>query len=212
VLRADAVFFLDGGCVEEGGIAEGAAGPGIEDPDMRGDELHGVGVAGDDDSVDALPTGLAAERADNVVGFIFIDFKEGDAEGFYQVFDAAELVDKFNGSGGALGFIVVEELVAEGGAFLVEGDGVVGGLEVVEDLEEHGGEAVDGADDLAGFGDGEGFFLAVAGGAEGVKGAVDDGVTVKEDQERFFHGLIITEWGRGQEIPLVWADISNITL
>lgn len=99
--------------------------------------------------------------------------------------------------------------MAEGGAFLIEGDGAVGGLEVVEDLEEHGGEAEDGADDLAGFGDGEGPFLAVAGGAEGVKGAVDDGIAVKEHEERFFHGLIITEWGKKGEKGELRTNLKN---
>ena len=109
------------------------------------------------------------------------------------------MTDEFVRGGGALRLVLIEKLVAEGWAFLIEGDGVMGGLKLGEDFKEHEGEAVNGADDLAGFGDGERRGLAVLGGAEGVISPVDDGIAVKEDQERFFHALIITEWGRDEK-------------
>ena len=83
--------------------------------------------------------------------------------------------------------------MAEGAALLIEGDGKVGGFELVEDLEEHQGKAVDGGDDLARFRDGERGGLPGLRGAEGMKGAVHDGVAVEEDQEGAAHRMIITE-------------------
>jgi len=83
----------------------------------------------------------------------------------------------------------------------------VGGLELVEDLEDHQGKAVDGGDDLACFGDGERGGLPGLRGAEGVKGPVHDSVAVKEDQKGAAHGVIITGKGgegiRGEEKSLL---------
>jgi len=198
--RADAVLLFDGGGVEKGGIAESPPGFRVEDPDVGRDELHGIGVTGDDDGLDAPLRRLLAEGAQDIVCLVLIDFKEGDVEGFDQLAHAVDLPYQVVGHGGTLGFVVVEHLVAEGGTFLIEGDGVMGGLELGEDLEEHQGEAVDGADDLAGPGDGKGRCLAVPRGAEGMIGAVDDGVAVEEDETGLIsHALIITERGKKGE-------------
>ena len=105
--------------------------------------------------------------------------------------------------------------MAEGASLLIEGDGEVGGLELVEDLEEHQGKAVDGGDDLAGFRDGERGGLPCPGGAEGMKGPVHDSIAVKENQKRGAHRMIIT--GKGGEgirgdIRSIDIEIRNITV
>jgi hypothetical protein len=82
--------------------------------------------------------------------------------------------------------------MAEGRAGFIESDGEVGGLELIKHLEQHESEAVNGANDLAGLRDGERRARAVLGGAEGVVRPVDDSVAVEEDEEGFFHELIIT--------------------
>lgn len=92
--------------------------------------------------------------------------------------------------------ILVEKLVPEGGAFLIESNRIVGRLKLAEDFEEHQGESVNGADDLAGFGYGQRRGLPVPGGPEGMEGAVHDGIAVKQHQKRLFHNPIITERGR----------------
>ena len=82
-------------------------------------------------------------------------------------------------------FILVKKLVAEGGALFIEGDGIMGGLELVEGLEQHLGEAVNGADHFSGLAYGESHRRPAC--LEGVVGAVDDGVAVKQNQKWLLH-------------------------
>jgi hypothetical protein len=168
---------------------------------MGRNKLHGIGVTGNDNGIDALSGGLPAQSAQDIVGLILIDLKEGDFKSPDHLLDTGNLAPQLFRDRGALGFIAIEELMAESWAFLIEGDGEVGGLELIEDLEEHEGKAVDGGDDLAGPGDSERGGLPVTGSAEGMEGAMHDGIAVKEDQKRLFHSLIITEaGGKGENI------------
>ena len=75
--------------------------------------------------------------------------------------------------------ILVKELVPESRRFSVEGNGVVGRLEFIQCLEQHLGEAVNGIDHFAGFPDRERW--------QGVVGTMNQGVTVKQHQQGFFH-------------------------
>ena len=81
--------------------------------------------------------------------------------------------------------VLVEKLVAEGGPLHVKGDGTVAGLYLADDFKKHQGEAVDGADGLAGLAHGQ--------RGQGVEGTVEQSVAVKEHQQRLSHSLIIAE-------------------
>ena len=73
--------------------------------------------------------------------------------------------------------VLVEKLVAEGGAFFIKGDGVMGRLELIEGFEQHLGEAVHGADNLAGLAHGQ-YHRRLA-RLEGMVGTVNNGVAIK---------------------------------
>ncbi len=113
-------------------------------------------------------------------------------EGVDQLLYPSDLPEQLVRRRRAVRLVVVEKLVAEGRPLFIEGDGVVRRLELVEHLEEHLGEAVDGADDLPRFRDGQRPGLPVVRRPEGVIGPVDDGVAVEQHEQRFFHILIIT--------------------
>ena len=80
MLRADAEFLLDRLGIEKHGIAESPSRFGVKHFNVRGDELHGIGIAGNDDGIDARLAGLLAQSAQDIIGFIFINFKDGDIE------------------------------------------------------------------------------------------------------------------------------------
>ncbi|MBA7670643.1 hypothetical protein ES703_78789 [subsurface metagenome] len=85
--------------------------------------------------------------------------------------------------------ILVEKLMAEGRPLHIEGDGVVAGLQLVDYLEQHLGETVDGANHLA--------ALAQGKRGQGVEGAVEQCIAVEYYQKRLFHEHIIAE-GEGK--------------
>ncbi len=114
-------------------------------------------------------------------------------ESLHQLFYPSYLIYQFIGHGRALCFILFEELVTEGRPFFIEGDGIVGRFQFAEHFKQHQGKAIDGADDLARFGDSERCCLSGTRRPEGMESPVDDSVAVKEHEKRFFHNPIITE-------------------
>ena len=171
-----------------------------EDPDPGGYQLKRVGVACEDDGVYLPFARLSAERSEKVVGFVAGKLEYGDVEGAHEVLDVVELGPEFGGSGRAVGLVLGEALVSEGGGGYVEGYGYVGGLPVAQGLEEYVEEAVDGADVLAGGAQVE--WLAY-----GVPGAVNEGVAVYEDEEGLaFEGGLCVGSVHGEDLWRGWCD------
>ncbi len=185
MLRFDAVLLAHGIFIIKGGVAEGAPGFGVEHLDIGRDQLHGIGITGNDDRLNTLFAGLAAERAQDIIGFIVIKFKDGNVEGFHQLPDPTQLIDQLLRGLGALRLVLVEHLVAEGGRRFVKGDGVVGGFELIDGLEQHQGKAVNSADDFAGL---TGQRLGVL---KGMEGPVHDSIAIKKHQPGLVHRVII---------------------
>ena len=170
VALADALFVVNDG------VGEAAAGG--EHLDVRPDKLEGVGVAGDDEGLHSLLAGLPGQGAQHVVGFVALHLEDGEVEGADDLLDAVHLDGHLLGGFDPVGFVGFILVVAETLAH-VEGHGDVVGLLVPQDVEEHGGEAVDGIGQLP-LGGGQFVW-------EGVEGAVGQGMAVNEDQFPFGH-------------------------
>ncbi|MBA7588228.1 hypothetical protein ES708_30280 [subsurface metagenome] len=61
--RFDAIFLQYSGLIVEHSIAEAPSGSGIENLYSGGHQLHSIGIAGNDNGVNFLLAGLAAEGA-----------------------------------------------------------------------------------------------------------------------------------------------------
>ena len=93
MLRPDTVFLTDSGFVKEVGIAEGPSRPGVEHLDTFRDQLHRIGVTGNDNGIDTLFRGLSTEAAEDVIGFIAVELVRRHVKGIHQMSDPAHLLD-----------------------------------------------------------------------------------------------------------------------
>ena len=181
VLAAHRVFIV------KHGIAETLARSGIKDLNPGRDQLHGVGIAGDDDGIDVLLAGLVAERAQQVIRLIVVKLENRNVEGLHHLPHPSDLVYQLYRGWWTVCLVLVEKLVPEGGRFFIESDGVMGGFKLADYLEQHLGKAVNRPDHFPGLTHRQGW--------QGMVGAVNQGIAVKENQPGLFHGLIITESG-----------------
>ncbi len=139
------------------------------------DELHQVLVAGDDGNVPALRLCLSCIGGDHVVRFDVRFFDAGQAEGACRIADKRELRHKVFGRIGAIGLVLVVNLVAEGLARLVEDDRQmrrpVRLVQIGGQLPQHGGVAVD-CTHRGPFGVGQRRQAVI--GPEDIGGAIDE--------------------------------------
>jgi len=126
---------------------------------------------------------------------------DGDAERFDELEDAGDLGGKVFRRLAASALVGGVEVVAEGVAGSVNGDGDVVWLELPQELEQHGGEAEDGVGGLAGDG---GAHAA----ADGVVGAEDLGESVDE-VERLRHGCPSLSHGVPWTVALGISDVGT---
>ena len=168
----NAPFFEDGGDVEDFDII--AFAPGAVHMDALGDELPEVFVGGD--HVDGLKVfffGAVCEGADDVVGFVAVEFEYGDAEGFGDAVEVRHGGGEVFGHFFAVGFVLGVDAMPLGGCRGVEDDGEVTGLPFVDDVDEGGSEPEDGRG------------VESAGGVDGVVdegevGAVGEGHAIEQ--------------------------------
>ena len=153
------------------------------------DELHQVLVGGHDGGAPAGSGGRAGVAGDEVVGLPVGQLDRGDAEGGGGVADEGELRDQLRRRLGALGLVLVVQVVPEGGAPGIEDDGDVGAFVVLQQAGEHIGEAEDGVD---------GSAVGAGHGRKGVVGAEDEAGAVDEDEVRGWSGSGGLRSGRGR--------------
>ena len=187
----DEPFFADGMGVDAFGVVSGAAG--FVDEGAVGDQLCEVLVGGDHVGEEALGFGEAGDGSDDVVGFPSGVGEEGNAKGFGEAFDLGDGGDDVFGDFVALGFVGGIDPVALGRLRGVHGNGEVGGLLLFEEVDEGGGEAVEGGGvDAGGGGDGRAH--------EGEVGPVDEGHSIEQEEGGWrggFHAAIKPGNGAG---------------
>ena len=146
------------------------------DGDAVADELDEVAVERGDPGFDALRDRLVGQRRQHVVGLVALRLEDRHAEGLRDLAAAVDLRRQVLGHRVAVRLVVGVQFAAEGRAVVhIQRQRDVAGLEVVEHGEQRVGEAVDGADHLAGGLDGQRL-------AHRVVGAEDDRVSVEHDE------------------------------
>jgi hypothetical protein len=147
-----------------------------------GDQLEGVLVAGDHDSVPPGGGVLGGDGAHQVVRLPAVHLVDGDVHGGQHVLQNGYLAGQLIGHPLPGGLVAVIGQVAEGGSLAVKGDAQSVGVAVIQQLAQDIQKAEDGVGRLAGAG---GEILA-----HPVKGPVDQGVAVQDHQ--FFHVGILS--------------------
>ena len=109
-----------------------------------GDELGEIFIWRDHVGVNtALLIGAVSEGADDVVGLVARDFEHGDTHGFAKAFDVGDGNGELLGHGFALGFVGWVDFVPRCGFFGIKGNTDVGGIVVIDDIEERVGKSHD---------------------------------------------------------------------
>jgi hypothetical protein len=143
LVRLDAVALEDRVAVVALELGD-AARVRVEQGDVVADHLDGVAVAGDDEDVETLLCALAGERGQDVVGFVVLLRHRRDAHRLERLFEQRDLADELDG-GLAAGALVLGVFAgAEGEPGDIERHREVGGLLGLQQVDEHGDEAVDG--------------------------------------------------------------------
>jgi len=157
--------------------ADGSVLHGVPQPDMAVDQLHEVLVGGDDGHLVPLLDGQAGIGGDDVVGLEGLALDAGQVHGPHGVADERELRHQVLGRRRAVGLVLRVDVAAEGLAGGVEDDRDVAGVSLVQQLQQHGGEALHGVDRRA---------VGPRQRRQGMVGAEDEPGAV--DQKEMFHG------------------------
>lgn len=105
--------------------------------------MDGVSVAGDDEDAVALVRSLDGEGGEDIVGLVVLDRDRRDVHGLEGVLQERNLTDELGRRLSASALVIRVLAGAERVPRDVEGDRDVGGLLVLQQIEEHGDEAVD---------------------------------------------------------------------
>jgi hypothetical protein len=143
-----------------------------EQHDAVGNQLQQVLVLGDDHGVEPGRLGLTRKRADHVVGFVFLELHDRNAEHSADLLDVRDLLPDLGRSLRPAALVVGVGSVANGRAAGVEHRRAVVGLLFLQELAQHGGEAVDRVGGQA---------IGVRQLRKGVKGPED--LTVRVDEK-----------------------------
>ena len=183
------------------------AGGGQRDPHVRRHELEQVAVTRQDNRLYLLRFGLPAQRSEHVVGLVARLLEDWDAERAHELAHAVELGPQLWRRGRPVGLVLFVLGVPKRGSGQVEGDGAVGGLPVLPSAEQHVEEAEDRGDFLSRAADVQRL-------AEGVEGAMDQGVAVDEHEQGglFEHGRGVGRHGMFSGwLPWVPAPVLTVT-
>ena len=165
MIRGGAEAFLDGLQVKDLVLQ------GVPHPDLFGNKLHQVLIAGNDDHLKPFFFRLQGQGADQVIGLQPLLLQNGKAVTPADLLDIGNLDLEGLRHGGTVGLVFREDLVAEGGPFGIKDQGQVLGLLLLQDLVHHLDEPVNGLG---------GHPLAVGQVGNGVKGPVDIGTAVDQ--------------------------------
>ncbi len=127
-------------CGVDDGVRLGAARTGTQNAHAGVDELHHVLVVADDQHVEIVRRGLLCQGADDIVGFIAIQFQNRHAHGLAKAADVGKLHTHLVGHGRAMGFVRFEELVAEGRLAGIENDSDVVRFVILNETSQDVGE------------------------------------------------------------------------
>ena len=175
LVRLDAVALAGPLLVVDDGVA--LVGAVHVDADAGPHELHDVAIQGHQVGLEALRRRLAGQGAQDIVGLVPLDATDGDVEGLDELLAAGDLLVEVLRGRRPVGLVGLVLLMAKGGARRVQGDGHVGGLQLLQHAQQRVGEAVDGAHGLPRPPHGQGLV------AQGVVGAVNDAVAVQDHQQ-----------------------------
>jgi hypothetical protein len=145
--RRQAVLLGDLTWGEAGQLADPLAR--VENGDLAADQLQGVPIAGADEHLDALARRLGGEGGDHVVGLVALDGQRRNAQRLEHFLDERELTPEVRGRLAATGLVFRVRFGAESLPRDVERDRQVSGVLIPEQVDQHGGEAVDGVCRLA---------------------------------------------------------------
>ena len=171
--------------------ADDAVLHGIQHDHVGIDQLHQVLVRGNDGDPGAGLAGVAGVGGDQVVGLESLHFDGGDADGFGRLADQGELGDELVWRRRAVRLVVGIDVVAEGAPCLVENHGDVIGVGLLDELHEHGGEAVDGVHRRA---------VGPRHGRQRVKGTEKEARTVDQENVGGFMGRRV-QWPAALPAP-----------
>ena len=100
-----------------------ASGHGVDQRNVRADQLRHVLVAGGDDHVALFPGRLTRQSTDHVIGLHAFDAQQRQAEGTHAGMQRLDLDAQLVRHGRTIGLVLGEQLIAEGAALGVEDHG-----------------------------------------------------------------------------------------
>jgi len=151
------------------GNVEHLAAHGVDQRDVRVDQLRQVLVARGDDGVDALRAGLPRQRADDVVRLHPFDGQQRPAQGAYGLVDRLDLRRQVFGHGRAVRLVVREQIVPECFSACIENAYGILCLMILNELAQHIDHAIKRT---------RGFALRIAQVGHGVESTVQVARTV----------------------------------
>ena len=121
----------------------------IEHLDAGADKLHQILVGGDDRHLRSCLAGQPRVSRDEVVRLPAFQLDAGDVEGAHRLADQRKLRQQFVRRIGPVRLVLGVEIVAKGALGGIEDHRDVVGVSVVQQLQQHVGEAEDGVDGRA---------------------------------------------------------------
>ena len=175
LLGKDVELIFDGIAIHAG------IGHRVDEHYLVRDQLRQVLVARRHQHLQALLSGLCAQRADDIIRLDAFDTQQRQAHCFHGIEDGLHLGTQFVGHRRACCLVVRVQIVAEGFARRIEYDGNVRGAFFAHEFADHRQNTVQGAGWLA---------LRIAQGGQRVEGTVKVRRPVNQDEVSHACGLI----------------------
>ena len=176
--------------IVEHSLGEGASRFGVEHLDPVRYQLHGVGIAGDDNGIGVFTGGLLAEAAEDIVGLVAVKLKNGQIESFNQLPYPPQLTHQFLRGSRPVSLVLFIKLMTEGGPLFIKGYRPVTWFQLANCFEQHAGKAIDGTHHFSALADSKRW--------QNMVGPVKKGIAVYK-QQQFLHGVIIADGQLGKK-------------